>query len=48
MVPPIAEEWLNGTEALLAAKKQQITLISQSFVLVFLDGFLSLWMKLSF
>lgn len=40
MAPPIAEEWQSATETHLAAKKQSITLISESFVLVFLDGFL--------
>lgn len=45
MAPPIAGEWQSATEAHLAAKTQQITLISESFVLVFLDGFLSFMMK---
>lgn len=41
MAPPVAGEWHSATESHLAAKKQQIALISESFVLVFLDGFLS-------
>ena len=40
VAPPIAGDWQSDTEAHLAAKNQPITLISESFVLVFLDGFL--------
>lgn len=35
MLPLVGEEWHNATEAHLRAK---LTLISESFVLVFLDG----------
>lgn len=41
MAPPVAGEWHSATVAYPGAKKQQITLISESFVLVFLDGSLS-------
>lgn len=45
MAPPNAGEWHSATAAHLTAKKQPITLISESFVLVFLDGFLPVWIK---
>lgn len=43
MAPPVAGEWSGKMPRRLTSQptKQQITLISESSVLVFLDGFVS-------